>query len=529
MKIIIKKVLFYTTILTFAVSCSNFLDREPETLYDPSVVYNTVDGVESAVSGMYMDLSSGEYYGSAIHGLLNPHSGRMYSGQGASADATSLNCTTTNTWLIRIWPQMYKTIDDANSIIENLQTSTLANKNTSLGQAYFIRGLVYFDLVRLFGPVPLRNQPVTKDNLYLGKSTKQEIYNQIIEDFNKAKTLLPDAGQYRADRPIKWAAYAYLAKVYMQLAGEDGGDPANWQKAWNEAIQVYGKYSLVPNYASLFDINNSTFRENTPESIFEIQYGQFGEARNSDMVRMYTPQNSIYTGYQFPTFCWIRPNKETFDQHVTQYANDPRIAVEYISGSYQKNIQSGGGVQNIYPTAKTGANAYPVIRKWLDPAYNGTSTQRNLTVFRYADLLLMLAEIENEINGPANAYQYVNLVLARARNSATVAPPVGTAQQPVDFSGMTQAQFRDRIMLERKFELLSEGQDWYDARRRGQQYFLDKTITLHNTYSKNVFGNKDYLYPSSANEVKRNMLLPIPQTEIAANPKMSASDQNFGY
>lgn len=527
MKRTIKKALFYIAILSFTASCNNFLDRSPETLFDPEVVYNTTDGVETAVNGMYMDLSSGEYYGSAMHGLLNPHSGRMYSGQGASADATSLNCTTTNTWLIRLWPQMYKTIDDANSIIENLQTSTLPNKDTSLGQAYFIRGLVNFDLVRLFGAVPLRISPVTKDNLYIGKSTKQEVYQQIIEDFTKAKTLLPDAGQYRNDRPIKWAAYAYLAKVYMQLAGEDGGDPANWQKAWDEAIQVYGKYSLVSNYAKLFEPGSTN--ENSTESIFEIQYGQFGDIRNSDVVRMYTPQNSIYTGYQFPTFGWIRPNKETFDQHVAQYSNDPRIATEYISGSYPKNIQSGGGVQNIWPTSKNGANAYPVIRKWFDPSYNGTATNRNLTVFRYADLLLMLAEIQNELNGPTNAYQYVNLVLARARNSATVVLPVGQIQQPADYSGMTQVQFRDRIMQERKFELLSEGQDWYDARRRGQQYFLDKTITPHNTYTKNVFGNKDYVYPSSANEVKRNMLLPIPQTEIAANPKMSATDQNFGY
>lgn len=524
MKNIFKKGLFYSTLILSTLSCSNFLDRNPETLYDPEVAYRTEEGLESLVNGMFMDLSSGEYYGSAVHGLLNPHSGRMYSGQSASADATSLNCSTTNTWLLRIWPQMYKTIDDANSIIENLQNSNLSNKNSSLGQAYFIRGLVYFDLVRLFGDVPLRTTPVTKDNLYVGKTAKSEIYKQIIEDFTMAKTLLPDAGQYRSDRPIKYAAYAYLARVYTQLAGEDGGNPSYWQKAWNEAIQVYGKYSLVSNYSALFDPTNPGFKENSSESIFEIQYGQFGDTRNSDLVRMYTPSNSIYTGYQFPTFGWIRPNKETFDQHVAQYPNDPRIAAEYISGNYQKNIQSGGGTQNIYPTAKNGANAYPVIRKWFDQAYNGSTTQRNLIVFRYADLLLLLAEIENEINGPANAYQYVNLVLTRARNSVTP-----SAVQPANWTALTQDQFRDRIMLERKFELLSEGQDWYDARRRGVQYFLDKTVTVHNSYAKNVWGNKDYLYPATLELVKRNMLLPIPQTELAANPEMSASDQNPGY
>ena len=132
----------------------------------------------------------------------------------------------------------------------------------------------------------------------------------------------------------------------------------------------------------------------------------------------------------------------------------------------------------------------------------------------------MLAEIENELNGPTNAYQYVNLVLTRARNSATPA-----ATQPANWSVMTQTQFRDRIMKERQFELLSEGQDWFDARRRGFTYFLNNTIIPHNTHPTINVGNSDYLYPTS----DRAMLLPILNREIANNNNMSPSDQNPGY
>lgn len=525
MKNIIKKTVVFTGLISLFVSCSNYLDRDATTLYKPEQIYSTERGVEAAINGMYVNLSSGEYYGSSWHGLLNPHSGRMFSRQAASNDATSLNCSTSNTWLQRLWPQMYQTIDAANLIIENVENSTLPNRNVALGQAYFIRAVVNFDLVRLFGGVPLRTKPVTYQNLYIGKSPKEDVYKQIIEDFEKSKTLLPDFGQYKDDRPVKWAAYAYLAKVYMQLAGEDGGDPAYWQKAKDEAIQAYGKYSLVPNYATLFDGKT----ENTKESIFEIQYGNFGTVRNGDVVRMYTPSSYAIYKLDYPnTFGWIRPNKETFDQHLAQYSNDPRIAATYIYGSYELYRNGVKVSQNIYPTTANGANGFPFFKKWLDSGYNGTTTGRNLTVFRYADLLLMLAEIENEINGPANAYQYVNQVLARARNSATVVLPVGTKQQPEDYSGMTKEQFRDRIMQERKYELLSEGQDWFDARRRGEQYFLNKTLLPHNAHTKLATGT-DFKYPIEPALVHRNMLLPIPQTEIAANPKMSSADQNPGY
>tara|TARA_Y100000815_G_scaffold270347_1_gene294845 strand:- start:2516 stop:3763 length:1248 start_codon:yes stop_codon:yes gene_type:complete len=415
---------------------------------------------------------------------------------------------------------MFKTIDVANNIIVNVENTTLTNRNTTLGQAYFIRAVTYFDLVRLFGGVPIRTTPVSSENLYLSRNSKEEVYTQIIQDFNLAKDLLPQTtGEYRSDRPIKWAANAYLAKVYMQLASEQGAGSSYWQNAWDEAIVVYGNYSLYPNYGDLF--LQIDWVENTSEAIFELQYAHFGSIRNSDRVRQYTPSNSTFVQRQYDTFGWLRPNKEIFDQHNTQYPGDPRINATYLYGSYQRYNNNNVLVnQNIYPTTANGNNGYPYIKKWFDASFNGTSTAKNHTVFRYAELLLMLAEIENEINGPANAYQYVNQVLSRARNSV-----IPAAIQPADWSGMSQDEFRNRIMKERQYELFSEGQDWFDARRRGYQYFVDTIITVHNSHPTINVGNRDYIYPTDA----KNMLLPIPQSEIGNNPNISESDQNPGY
>jgi hypothetical protein len=516
-KSIILKTFFFTTLLTCVTSCSDLLDEKVTTFYNSEQVFSSKEGIETALNGMYSNLSGFNYYGGAWHGLVTPHSGRFWSAETASVDATSLNCTPENVTLPAMWANMYSTINVANNIIYSVENNgvVLDNEDFALAQAHFVRGLVYFDLVRLFGDVPLRTAPAALADVHLAKSSKAEIYQQIIADFEFAKQKLPVAGKYLVDRPLKWAAYGYLAKVYMTMAGEDGGDPSKWQLAYNEAIQVYGKYTLLANYGDLF----TPGKENTSEAIFELQYGANGNQRTSDMIRLYTPGGSTFSPVTSSTFGRIRPNKEVYDSHKNQYPGDPRITNTFIFDSYAK-ASPVGSFQNVYPKQLTGNQSFTLIRKWLDPTYNGVVTMRNFILFRYADVLLMLAEIENELNGPANAYQYVNPVLTRARNSVTPA-----AVQPANWAGMSQAEFRTRIMKERQYELLCEGQDWFDTRRRGFEYFKNEVLLVHNNYAPNKASLVDFTYPLS----DKNMRLPIPATELSGNLKLTPADQNPGY
>lgn len=495
---------------TFCVSCQDFLEEEPETFFSEEQIFATEDGVESAINGLYQSFANPAYHGSAVHGFIAPISGKFFSNQGASQDASSLNCLPNNIWVTRMWPQMYRTINVANTIINNLENTTidLSNKEVALGQAYFIRAATYFDLVRYFGGVPIKTMPASQDEIFTARSPKEDVYNLIIADFEKAKLMLPNAGEYLEGRPVKFAANAYLAKVYMTLASENN-DNALWQQAYNEATQVIGQYSLTPTYAELFEPNN----ENTTEAIFELQYGTNGAVRNSDVVRFYTPKDL----FSFTTFGRIRPNKETYEQHLAQYPGDPRIDAMYLIDSY---IKVNGTTRNIYPTQINGNDGYTVLTKYFDPSFNGTTTSRNFIKIRYADVLLMLAEITNELNGPTTeALGYVNEVLARARNTAS-----GTATEPADFSvTLTQDEFRTRIMRERQYELLGENHEWFDTRRRGYEYFLEEVIETHNNFSN--LGNNDFIYPVSV----KNMLLPIPSTEISNNQAINQADQNPGY
>ena len=493
--------------------CSDELEKIPETDFSENQVFSTEQGVETAINGIYLAMSSGQYHGSAFHGLIAPVSGKFYSQQGASEDATRLNTSPSNIWLVDMWPQMYSAINSANSLIANLEGSSLPNAEAAMGHAYFARAVTYFDLVRLFGGVPLRLEPVDSESLYLPRATQEEVYTQIISDFGKAEEMLPENPELEG-RPKKYAANAFLAKVYFTMASENK-DQALYNQAKEEALKVVGEYSLTPTYAELFDPAN----ENTSESIYEIQYGHTGALRNSEAPRSYTPSNSAYVPANIRTFGRWKPNKETFTNHSDQYPGDPRIDATFIYNSYPL---SNGGDADVYPVQINGNDGFPYLRKYIDPTYNGTTTKRNFLKLRYADVLLMLAEIENELSGPANAYQYVNQVLARARNTED-----GMAEQPADWNGMTQEEFRQRIRKERQYEMLGEGHEWFDTRRYGYEYFLEEVVILHNNFIDSLSAEnnnvRDFIYP----EDRKNMLLPIPFNEISRNP--AVDEQNPGY
>jgi len=514
---------FLFLFLIIAASCNDVLDEEPETFFSEDQIFSTEEGVESAVNGIYQSFADPGYHGSSYHGLIMPLSGKFWSSQGASEDGTRLDCSPTNVWLTRLWPQMYQTINVANFTIQNLENTeiVLSNKETALGQAYFLRAATYFDLVRLFGEVPLKTRPTDAETLHTPKSSKEEVYDLIFSDFEKARAMLPEQGAQKLGRPSKLAVNAYLGKVYMQLAGEDNGNEALWQNAFEELSPILGEYQLLPTYAEVFALN----RENSSESIFELQYGANGATRNSDVIRNYTPKNSFFSPENVDVFGRIRPNKETYDDHAAQYPEDPRIAATHVFNEYLErpmdpnDPDEAQSFRRVYPAQAGGNFGYTFLRKYFEPDFNGSTTNRNFIKIRYADVLLMLAEVENELNGPGDAYQYVNQVLTRARNLGST-----EAAQPADWSGMSQDEFRTRILKERQYELLGEGHSWFDTRRRGYEYFLEEVVERHNT-NPTFDDGKDFIYPVSI----KNMLLPIPSNEISGNQAITPADQNPGY
>lgn len=363
-----------------------------------------------------------------------------------------------------------------------------AVKARVLGEAQFLRGLYYFILVRFFGDVPLvltPQEPGSPD-IYPSRTPKAQVYTQIITDLTNAMNSLPAASSYTgADigRASKGAAAGMLAKVYLTLG--------QYQKCLDLCQQVDGMgYALNADYADNFN----PLKKNTVESLFEVQYsgtttyGFFDDLNQASWVSTFTgPRNQ--TNFVQGAYGWDLPTQEFIDSYE---AGDKRKDETVL---YQ-------GCPNFYGNAYnssyslTGYN----LRKFLvpasiSPAYN--TNPEDFPVLRYADILLMEAECLNELGQTSVAAAPLNKVRARAG-------------LPNVAAGLSQANFRTAVLHERRMELAFEGQRWFDLIRiNNGQYGLDFLHSIGKT-----------------NATSKNLLLPIPQLEIDANPNLK---QNPGY
>jgi starch-binding outer membrane protein, SusD/RagB family len=514
----ITKSIFAAFLITVVTSCGkDFLEETPYTFISSEALYSTNSGLEAAIGGCYSAMTDYAGFGAGYPTLMTVGSGGYYTTQAPAADLSSLTFGGSTIWLTNNspWDAFYSAINVANDIIEYAPKGGAddAVKTRIVGEAKLLRGMLYFNLVRMFGGVPLRTKPVSSEDTDLPRASIDDVYNLIIADLTEAKATMPAPGSTPKGRPNKFAASALLGKVYLALASNTPNSP-NWQKAKDELLLVVNSnaYKLEKSSTLLFDINN----ENSVESIIEFQYSISGGPQGQ-FTNFFTPGRSTLTPLaQSGPFGRNRVNKEIFDRHKAQYPTDPRIDVNYVYGQFFR----GTTAVKVYPDNKAG-EGFPYIKKYVDPSFVSNASNRNFIYLRYADVLLMLAEIENEINGPANAYAWVNQVLKRARDKngdGTLIAPT-----PADWTGLTQVEFRDRILRERRYELIGECHLWYDVRRKGKDYFFEFLNEHNNNPTLNLQFDKKY----PLNE--RLMLFPIPDKEINANSKIDPKDQNPGY
>jgi len=503
-----KKIAIITTLFAAFLLTACSLEENPPFLSRDNV-FGSLSNARNGLDGVYLGLSNWNNFSFQAHVLFNGYSGlfteRNNKGINSQNNKTlfALKPQPNSKEVEGVWRYHYTAIARAHDVIasitatDNPQTSDEAGMNDVLGQAYFIRAFEYFDLVRLWGGVPLRVEPMNTDNIHMPKATQQEVYAQLIEDANKAKTLIYPHSEQRTGYPGKEAVNMLLAKVYMTLATADPSLQEHtaeeyWQMAYDEAIQVYGKYMLVSDYASLWGEKSG---DNTQENIFEIQYN---DVAGSGMPRLYTPRGATKGNNT-----WGRAdvNVEVYEDHVNTYPGDPRIVATYIS-SYMNVVKNK--VIETYPVTqrKSFYTAFPWPYKYWEKNINlmGNTDFKNFIVYRYADLLLMLAEISNELQN-GEQLGYVEEVLAR----------VGLTPQSEYYNG--QDAFREAIMKEYRYELLGELQDVFNVRRRGYQWFRSHVIDPHNNAP--TFNAKYDVVQS--NDEETVMHLPIPSSEINTN------------
>jgi starch-binding outer membrane protein, SusD/RagB family len=393
----------------FLAACDSPLDTDPTASIDAETALTNARGVELALNGAYAGLRSGNIYGNVHMVYPDLYADNLdFTGTFQTDREVALrNISTSNGQVLSTWASSYNVISRANYLLEaigNVQGLTSEQQSRFRGEALFIRALTYFDLVRLFGGVPLVLEPsrgVGPTSL-VSRSTAQEVYARVIQDLEEAAPLLPNSRvQGRATRQ---AANALLARTYL----ETGQNAQARDRA--TAVINSGLYTLVPNFRSIWTTKHSQ------ESIFELHF-------------TINTSNSLAFWY-FPAALGGRlgfaPTAELFNSFE---ANDSRRAATIgLSGSQRYGFK--------YHRVANGDD--------------------NVVILRLAEMYLVRAEANARLNADAALVRAdINAVRARA----------GVAPLGAEVSG--QAALLTAILQERRWELAFEGHRFFDLRRHG--------------------------------------------------------------
>ncbi len=449
-----KKKIILACMACFAMTgCrDSFLTIVPETQLSSGTFFKTESDFAQAVNAAYVPLRS--IYNDRIWKLTELHSDNAYYARNplfGAVDATEnladfavpiASGVTANDNVLQQYRQDYLIISRANQIlalIDNVDFDATSKGNLK-GQALFLRAYAYFELTRLFGKVPLHLVPVAnRQEAALPLSTTAELYAQIEKDALEASKILFDKSKQEAGRVTSGTAKTLLADLYIT------------QKKWAQAETVLkevvatGGYSLIANYADVF--STSTANKNNSESVFEVQYMEGSAGYNGNFFYQFLPRPIKATE--------LAPITGTSNpQDLSEEGNNiptPDIIAAYETGDKRKDASIA------YVTLSQSARAnkvYPYIKKYAKTHALHNNTGTNWPVYRYAEVILFLAEALNEQNKTADAATYLNMIRTRAGLAATKAS--------------STADMREAIFKERRVELAFENKRWFDIVRAGR-------------------------------------------------------------
>jgi hypothetical protein len=438
-----------------ASSCVK-LTEDPKATLTPGNYFNTqreLDGaVTSAFRALALDGAWGftskmtSYFGSDD---LTTHPA---SNKADSREFDRFQGTSTNSSMRSEWEGPWNTIYQVNNVITNFEKvaattdDAIQQRTYSGGQAYFLRGLCYFYLVRTFGPLPLvtGSADIT---VIPAREEQTKVYELIVSDLKKAAEMLPDQWTgVDVGRPGALAARAVLANVYLTMAGWPVNQTSNYALAATEAKAVIEsqKYNLVPDYLDVFKTNNNV------ESVFALQYNVAGQLPNRSFGATCIPDDEGGWDDFFPEINYFKDapvctrTNETFHTQIKSNKigvvswDDPGTATHHPYYNKFRYGANDGIVET--PTQVISFNA---------------STNKTTDIVRFAETLLTYAEASamaaNTV--PDDAYDALNRVRQRAGLNDIA-------------KGLSATAFRDSVVNERKYEFAGEfGQRWFDIVR----------------------------------------------------------------
>jgi len=470
-------------------ACEDFLDLKPKDDLGAEEFFKTAEQMEAAVNGAYSILQEGDMYKNWYVFSEIPSDDTRNALSGSVTDQDEFDkfyIRTTNPYISNFWLNSYKGINRISTVlgrIDGVEMDQTIRDRYKL-ECKFLRGLLYFNLVRVYGDVPLILKEISISESYgYGREAKEKVYEQIIADLKEAEGL-PASYSNNADvgRATSGAAKALLGKVYLTLN--------NYTDAETKLAEVVNSstYALLENtagslnndgYASVFDANN----HNSKEAVFEVQFkkGNFGEGNS--FPNTYAPENSGTN--VVPVGGSGGNNVPEMDMYNAYEDGDLRRDFSMGLG-YNDNRKNGEWVDARH------------VKKYFDTPYKDGDSNNNYPVLRYADVLLMYAEALNQNGKTSQACDYLNQVRRRGFGYQT------GETSPVDIQTSDKNTFLLAVEHERRVELAFEGHRWFDLIRtnRAVEVMTSKGFKLNAT----------------------NLTCPIPQKQIDVNPELKQND-----
>jgi len=458
-----KKILIPIVILLLLQSCSSdLLNTSPEATKVTSQFYADASQIEQGINAVYGTLQYTGQYQQAMLVIGEIPSDNTYDEVPANDSFTYgefdfFTIQPNNSLIASTWKDNYIGIQQANIIlnrIDAIQDMAQATKNNRIGEMKFLRALMYFNLVRVFGDVPLVTKETTNVNDYFGqgRTPVSDVYAFIEKELKDAIPLLPAATTQKG-RVTKAAALGILGKVLIT------------ENKYSDALpylsQIDGLgYSLLSDVSKIFDVTN----KNNTEIIFDVQFasGINGNSEGSPAFQLFSPSGTVAgaKGHNLPT-------KEIYNLYG---ANDQRKSA-YIGLT---------------------SNGIPYTKKIVKTSNVIADGGSNIVVLRLADVYLMMAECYAKANDLSNANGYLNKIKARA----------GIANVNL----ASQQALLAEIDKERRLELVGEGHRWFDLVRTGKAV---QVMTQHFASTPGY---------STATINQHNLLMPVPQGQINTDP-----------
>lgn len=512
-------------------SCDTELDLTDPSYQTPETYFQNSDELKAATNAIYSQVSAGQLFAREWFFLHDLRADEVAAGGGqleASRRQVLIGAATpTNNVMNDVWNGLYNVINRANVVIQNASNveDNPSLRDRLVGEAKFLRGWAYYELVSLWGPVPIYTSIIENPEQFQPRASEDSVYAQAISDFEDAAAVLPESYPDADRGRATWgAAKAMLGRAYMQQLDFETA------KTHFQEIIDSGLYSLVDNY---FD----NFKEETEfnqESIFEVvfidkgddafNWGYTGDGANA--------AQSTARAQEYNPVAWR--NLIPSDKYVNNFEyepagaakTDPRLGMSvYMTGdtfnggqsTMTADMQNGNSSMFHGEEIKIGWRKYTLLYKLSAEEAGNVFRGNNHRMIRYAEILLNMAECENETGNISQALFYLNQI--RNRPSVDM-PPYPTAQYPA----ANKMDVVEIIMHERMAEL---GGEEY----RNRDILRWRELGYYNELGGDPLGGEGN-DPLPYFQEGQDELLPIPATEINNNPELESAGipaQNPGY